>query len=116
MDLLLASFNLVSTVDFPTRLHSNSATAIDNIFIDVSLQGNYVVYPLCNGFSDDDAQLIALTERRSFIRNMGKKEKRKIRSIDQVAVQDFQYKLSFETCDSVFSTSDINRMYNSFFN
>jgi hypothetical protein len=52
MDLLLASFNLVSTVDLPTRLQNNSATAIDNIFIGVSLQANYVIYPLCNGLSD----------------------------------------------------------------
>jgi hypothetical protein len=50
MDLLLASFNLVSTVNFPTQLQNNSATAIDNIFIDESLQGNYVIYPLCNDF------------------------------------------------------------------
>jgi hypothetical protein len=57
------------------RLQNNSATAIDNIFIDLSLQGNYVVYPLCNRLSDHDAQLIALTELRSFIRNMGKKKK-----------------------------------------
>jgi hypothetical protein len=68
-------------VDFPTRPQNNSATAIDNIFIDVSLQGNYVVYPLCNGLSDHNAQLIALTELISFIRNIGKGEKkRKIRS------------------------------------
>jgi hypothetical protein len=56
--LLLASFNLVSTVNFPMRLQNNSATAIDNIFIDASLQGNYVIYPLCNGLSDHDAQLL----------------------------------------------------------
>jgi hypothetical protein len=74
MGLLLASFNLVSTVDFPTRLQNNPATAIDNIFNDLSLQGNYVVYPLCNGLSDHDAQLIALTELRSLNRNMGKKK------------------------------------------
>jgi hypothetical protein len=52
-------FNLVSTVDFPMRLQNNSATAIDNIFIDVSLQRNYVIYSLCNGLSDHDAQLIS---------------------------------------------------------
>jgi hypothetical protein len=50
----------VNTVNFPTRLQNNSATAIDNIFIDASLQGNYVIYPLCNGLSDHDVQLIIL--------------------------------------------------------
>jgi hypothetical protein len=57
LDLLLASFNLLSTMNFPIRLQSGSATAIDNIFIDASLQGNYVIYPLFNGLSDHDAQL-----------------------------------------------------------
>jgi hypothetical protein len=43
MDLLLASFNLASAVNFPTRLQNKSATAIDNILVDASLQGNYVM-------------------------------------------------------------------------
>jgi hypothetical protein len=43
MDLLLASYNLLSAVKFPTRLQNGSATAIDNIFIDASLQGNYEI-------------------------------------------------------------------------
>jgi hypothetical protein len=43
LDLLLASFNLLSTVNFPTRLQIGSATVIDNIFIDAFLQGNYEI-------------------------------------------------------------------------
>jgi hypothetical protein len=39
MDLLLASYNLLGTVNFPTRLQNGSVTAKDNIFIDVSLEG-----------------------------------------------------------------------------
>jgi hypothetical protein len=76
MDLLLASYNLLSTVNFP-RLQNNSATAIDDIFIDVSLQGNYVTYPLCNGLSDHDAQLIVLTEVKVFTKNVSVKKKNK---------------------------------------
>jgi hypothetical protein len=52
LDLPLASFNLVSTVNFPTRLQNNSTIAIDNIFIDASFQGTYGIHPLCNGLSD----------------------------------------------------------------
>jgi hypothetical protein len=85
----------VSTVDFPTRLQNNYATSRDNIFIDLSVQGNHVVYTLCDGLSDQDAQLIALTELRTFIRNMGKEKKRKIRSIDQVVVQDLSIYVEF---------------------
>jgi hypothetical protein len=43
LDALLSSFNLPSTVYFPTRLQNKSATAIDNIFIDASKFPNYVM-------------------------------------------------------------------------
>jgi len=34
LDNLLFSYNLYSTVNFLTRIHNNSITAIGNIFID----------------------------------------------------------------------------------
>ena len=34
LDYLLGTYNLISTVYFPTRTANNSATLIDNIFID----------------------------------------------------------------------------------
>jgi hypothetical protein len=70
------SFNLLSTVNFPTRLQIGSATVIDNILIDAFLQGNYVTYPLFNGLSDRDAQLIVLTEFKAFIKNGSVKGKK----------------------------------------
>ena len=48
LDTLLATYNLTGTVNFP-RTQSNSATAIDNIFIDVSNHENYITLPLFNG-------------------------------------------------------------------
>ena len=36
LNTLLSSFNLSSTIYFPTRLQNKSATAIDSIFIDTS--------------------------------------------------------------------------------
>jgi hypothetical protein len=75
MDMLLASYNLSSTVNFPTRLQNNSATAIDNIFIDVYLQENYAIFPLCNGLSDHDAQLIVLIDVKVNTRNVSLKKK-----------------------------------------
>jgi len=44
----------------------NSQTAIDNVFIDTSTIGKYDLYPLINGLSDHDAQLLIL--------NMGQKK------------------------------------------
>jgi hypothetical protein len=62
--------------NFPTRLQNGSATAIDNIFIDASLQRNYVIYPLFNGLPDYDAQLIVLTEVKGCIKNGNVKGKK----------------------------------------
>jgi hypothetical protein len=53
---MLNSYNLKDTVYFPTRITNNSATLIDNIFID-SRRG-YSIKPCINGLSDHDAQLI----------------------------------------------------------
>ena len=62
LDSLLASYNLTSTVYFPTRIQNNSATAIDNIFIDTSKFDSYVILPIINGLSDHDAQLITIND------------------------------------------------------
>jgi hypothetical protein len=74
--LLLASYNLVSTVNFPTRSQNGSATAVDNIFIDATLQGNYVIHPLLNGLSDHDAQLIILSDIKTYTKNTSVKGKK----------------------------------------
>jgi hypothetical protein len=42
--------------------------------------------------------------------------KKKVRKTDQVTMQDFKYKLRFETWDSVLGTEDTYIMYNSFLN
>jgi exonuclease III len=58
LDTLLASYNLYSIVDFPTRISNCSSTAIDNIFFDISKNTNYTIKPLPNGLSDHDAQIL----------------------------------------------------------
>ena len=60
LDSLLASYNLTSTVYFPTRIQNTSATAIDNICINVSKLDEYIISPITNGMSDHDAQLIVI--------------------------------------------------------
>ena len=56
---LLTSFNLFSTVTFPTRIATNSSTLIDNIYIAIN-RCNFTVYHLINGLSDHDAQIIEI--------------------------------------------------------
>ena len=50
----------MGVVEFPTRFGLNSQTAIDNVSIDTSTIGKYDLYPLINGLSDYDAQLLIL--------------------------------------------------------
>ena len=42
LDALVATYNLISTVRFPTRSLNGTASAIDNIFIDISHSGIYL--------------------------------------------------------------------------
>jgi len=70
LDAVLHCYNLMGVVEFPTRFGLNSQTAIDIVFIDTSTIGKYDLYPLRNGLSDYDAQLLIL--------NKGQKRKRNV--------------------------------------
>jgi hypothetical protein len=58
LEALLQTCNLTSIANFPTRIQGNSATAIDNIFIDIAKRDSYSICPIFNGLSDHDAQSI----------------------------------------------------------
>jgi hypothetical protein len=60
LDNLLTTYNLVSTIEFPTRIANRCASIIDNIYIDKTHARRYIVCPVINGLSDYDAQLIKL--------------------------------------------------------
>jgi exonuclease III len=60
LDSLLLSYDLHSTVDFPTRISNCSSTAIDNIFVDKFKNTSFTVKPLPSGLSDLDAQILIL--------------------------------------------------------
>jgi protein involved in ribonucleotide reduction len=113
---LLATYKLISTIKYPTKCSSRSNTTIDNIFIDFIHKNAYSTYPIINGLSDHDGQLIQfhnlkkLTERQitSHIRDF---------STDNI--QDFNIRLSFETWENVFDDregTDVNRIFNNFHN
>jgi exonuclease III len=55
LSLLLSTYNLVHTVDFPTRINRNLGTAIDNIFIGNSRLNSFKIASIVNGLSDHDA-------------------------------------------------------------
>jgi hypothetical protein len=60
LEALLKTYNLTSVLNFPTRIQHNSATAIDNISIDITKVGNYSISPIINGLSDHKTQTITL--------------------------------------------------------
>jgi exonuclease III len=112
LDSLLASFNLKSVINFPTRISSNSCTLIDNIFINNYLHA-FSVYPLINGLSDHDAQALVLNidspleHRHKFYYK---------RIINNDTMKQFLISLSFENWEEVFSASNVNEAFNSFLN
>jgi len=59
-DSLLSSFNVYSTIQFPTRIHNNSTCAIDNIINDRIKNENHSICPFINGLPDYDAQIITI--------------------------------------------------------
>jgi hypothetical protein len=94
LDAVLHSYNLAGIVKFSTKFDLNSHTAIDNVFIDTSTIGKYDLYPLINGLSDHDTQLLIL--------NNGQKKEKEYhtyfkRKINKHTIADFQLKLSHET-------------------
>jgi len=103
-------YNLISIVDFPTRLTVTSATAIDKVFIDVSWFHDCVVSPFPNGLSDHDTQILTFSARYP-------KQPiciKTVRKVDQQKISDFLLHLSNESWSTVFNTEDVNLMLNSF--
>jgi len=47
----LLSYNLISIINFPTRVQNTSATARDNIFIVISQFEGYTIIPLLHGLT-----------------------------------------------------------------
>ena len=90
---LLLLYNLNALVDFPTRISQSTASAIDNIIIDISQFDDYSVYPLANDLSDHDAQTLTLKIPTKKQRELIKL----VRKMDESAINDFTYQLSYES-------------------
>jgi hypothetical protein len=111
LDYLLGTYNLIGTVYFPTRTTNNSATLIDNIFIDN--RRDYTIRPCINGLSDHDAQLIMLN---NFPLPISNAEPAYIRNINKNTIAEFQLQLSWEQWDNVFGNNNVNDTFSNFLN
>jgi exonuclease III len=108
---LLSTYNLISTVNFPTRMANSSVTAIDNIFVNMSR--NYTISPFINGLSDHDTQLINL---KDVMLPKQACETQLIRKINNHTIAKFQLKSSYENWDEIFVEDDVNTLFNTFHN
>jgi hypothetical protein len=54
LDNLLLMYNLISIVNFPTRINNTSASALDNFFIDASCCEDFSIIPFWNDLSDQN--------------------------------------------------------------
>ena len=66
LDNLLLSYNLTNIINFLTRIQNTSATATDNIFIDVSQFEGCTITPVINSVSDHEAQLLTISTDYSY--------------------------------------------------
>jgi hypothetical protein len=71
-----------------------------------------MVYPVINGISDHDAQIISLHDITvvNYITQFYL-----TRKINKLSVLNFNLKLSYELWDDVFSYDDMNLSFNNFF-
>ena len=115
LDTLLTTYNLISTIDYPTRCTYRSNKTIENIFINTTHEGVYSTYPITNGLSDHDGQLIHF---HNLMIQTDHRVTRCIHDFNDNNIQDFNTKLSFETWENVFDDegTDINRIFNNFHN
>jgi len=111
LDSLLASFNLFSTVKFPTRISTHYSSQIDNIYVN-GYKFDFSVYPFTNGLSDHDAQIITLTDISTPI---PEKSFSLIRKVDNNTIRNFVYSLN-ENWENVFVEENVNIIYNNFVN
>jgi len=71
------------------------------------------VYPVINGLSDHDAQIIAV---RDISTSIPKQSFSLIIKIDDDTIKNFVYLLSYENWENVFIEEDVNIIYNNFVN
>ena len=113
LDKLLVSYNLYSTVNFPTRIYNNSIMAIDNIFIDKVKYENYSIHPLVNRLSDHDAQIIKINNI-TVDKRINKTQS--IRKFNKLSISQFAVNLSCKNWDNIFIEDNVNTVFNNFLN
>jgi hypothetical protein len=114
LDSLLASYHLDNSVDFPIRVTCTSATAIDNFFINKSIDKNFLITSMTNELSDHDAQILILNNFL-FPNLLNYPITRRV--INECTIMEFDIRHSHESWDDVFNIrDDVNLMFSNFLN
>ena len=109
---MLLSHNLTNIINFPTRITNSSASAIDNIFLNITCFEDYYVYPIKNDLSDHDGQMVKLKiELPTFFGAINL-----VRKVNDYTITDFLDKLSKESWEGTFNNENIDLILNSFLN
>jgi exonuclease III len=112
--LLLKSYNLCYTVQFPTRITETNSSAIDNIFINKARLNLYEIKSIKNGLSDHDAQLLV-------IKNINLHKSKNIqrilrRNVNEFTTVQFLNNLANHEWGTIYNMYDVNEMFNAFLN
>jgi hypothetical protein len=110
---ILNSYNLFDIVDFPTRTQNSTISIIDNIFLEYSGVYNCYILPCYNGISDHDAQQLTIYNIDNLQSIPNSYVKRKV---NQTAVMELNFQLSFELWEDIFKGKDINENFSCFLN
>ena len=86
-------------IQFSTRIHNNSPSAIGSIFINTLTYKSFTVYPWINGTSDHDAQIIVLHNITTL---KADNHIYFMRKFITSSVLEFNMQLTYESCDNVF--------------
>jgi hypothetical protein len=108
------TYNMFRVVDFPTRITTNSSTAIDSIFVDCSGLNKLHMFPVINGLSDHDAQYLTINNIVTCRKNKSGLIKRRI--VSEPGVLTFKEMLSNESWDSVFRNVEVKKSFDIFLN
>jgi len=100
LNSLLATYCLHSMIQFSTRIHNNSASAIGNIFINIFKYKSFTVYQWINGMTDHDAQIIVLQNITTL---KADNHFYFMRKFITSSVLEFNIQLTYESCDNVFA-------------
>jgi hypothetical protein len=109
LSMLLQTYNMPDSVDFPTRIHNTSIAAVDSIFIDYTRINSFEISPLINGLFDHDTKHLILTSVFAMYRGVSIAYRTCLITKDLIST--FLDTLSSESWKNVYEHAENNKTY-----